>query len=575
MPVQVTGPDGRQYQFPDGTDKAAAIGYFKKKGIGVKAPTAPQPEARTIGNYLNEGVRGVGRGLENDVTGVAQALRHPLKTATGISDQSRTAYQEGLKEFEQTKGATLPQRTAAAALTGLENAPVIGGMVQKAEEGGTKIASPEALGAATEGITTLAAPEVAGRGVAKVMSKVPEVARAITKTTPKETAALVDETQKTNAGSAAKAGEAKAVETKRADLQKQIHETSRELQARTETAREHALKVGNEKYNTVNEKLNPIPADMETIHGLYHEAAESIGEAGVEPTVVKRLGTALEHGAELSYKDEQALYSELGKELSKGTLPGETYHAYDLLQEGIGEDMQRIADSQGQGAQLSDARNYWRRLKQTFGKPFIPRDAATRTLRSLSPDFAKEEAAKNQVRLLSHYDPEIERAANDVTEARKGLKSLPKAKPTEAPAKTIGTEDIRTAKEQGFQEGAERVRKYGRKIVNYGVGLHALWDAFSGRMNDLPRDFALGAAGYGAAEAFARLLERPAIRELLTNPTQADIAQIPPELRGNLGPMLNAAQKQGIKVSPLLINLTTGAAVAGQPKRVAAALTAQ
>lgn len=33
MGVQVKGPDGKTYQFPDGTDKDAAIRYFKKKGI--------------------------------------------------------------------------------------------------------------------------------------------------------------------------------------------------------------------------------------------------------------------------------------------------------------------------------------------------------------------------------------------------------------------------------------------------------------------------------------------------------------------------------------------------------------
>lgn len=41
MPVKVTGPDQREYQFPDGTDKAAAIAYFKKKGIGATAPEPP------------------------------------------------------------------------------------------------------------------------------------------------------------------------------------------------------------------------------------------------------------------------------------------------------------------------------------------------------------------------------------------------------------------------------------------------------------------------------------------------------------------------------------------------------
>ncbi len=43
MPVEVQGPDGQTYHFPDGTNKEAAVGYFKKKGIGAKAPEPKTP----------------------------------------------------------------------------------------------------------------------------------------------------------------------------------------------------------------------------------------------------------------------------------------------------------------------------------------------------------------------------------------------------------------------------------------------------------------------------------------------------------------------------------------------------
>ncbi len=43
MSVQVQGPDGNTYQFPDGTDKTAAVAYFKKKGIGAKQTVTPTP----------------------------------------------------------------------------------------------------------------------------------------------------------------------------------------------------------------------------------------------------------------------------------------------------------------------------------------------------------------------------------------------------------------------------------------------------------------------------------------------------------------------------------------------------
>ncbi len=36
-PVTVQGPDGKIYQFPEGTDKAAAIRYFKRRSIGIEA----------------------------------------------------------------------------------------------------------------------------------------------------------------------------------------------------------------------------------------------------------------------------------------------------------------------------------------------------------------------------------------------------------------------------------------------------------------------------------------------------------------------------------------------------------
>lgn len=38
--VEVHGPDGNDYQFPDGTTKDQAIAYFKKKGIGAQATPA-------------------------------------------------------------------------------------------------------------------------------------------------------------------------------------------------------------------------------------------------------------------------------------------------------------------------------------------------------------------------------------------------------------------------------------------------------------------------------------------------------------------------------------------------------
>jgi len=56
--VEVEGPDGNTYQFPDGTDKNAAIKYFKAKGIGVNkndsAPTLPPTKQGAVGALLSD-----------------------------------------------------------------------------------------------------------------------------------------------------------------------------------------------------------------------------------------------------------------------------------------------------------------------------------------------------------------------------------------------------------------------------------------------------------------------------------------------------------------------------------------
>lgn len=53
MSVDVVGPDNREYQFPDGTDKAAAVAYFKKKGIGA-APASAAPAAPSTSSAANK-----------------------------------------------------------------------------------------------------------------------------------------------------------------------------------------------------------------------------------------------------------------------------------------------------------------------------------------------------------------------------------------------------------------------------------------------------------------------------------------------------------------------------------------
>lgn len=640
--------------------------------LGYKA--GPQPEARTFGNYAKEGVEGVGRGIVNDVKGLA-SLRHPIDTAKQVLDQDQTATADAAKEFRETSAAPLYQRAGAAASTYLEENPFTGSMVQHAEQGGTKMGSPEAFGAAAEGVATIEAPKIAGKGVGAVLKSVPRVGRALTGTGTGVAKALGEDTAKENEASArdaktandratettlrkrgavdeknaqraaedaksatdnseerrkaiaanrkTEAGHSQSVEETKAKnaaavreqgkiepTQEKLNTASQEMRARVETARQKALQVGNEKYGTVNEALSEIPADMEKVGSIYANAAESFGEAQSQPAIVTRLGKALEKGEPMSYADLQKMYSELGKELSKGTLPGTTYHAYDLMHEAIGEDMQRIADSQGQGAALTDARNYWRRMKQTFGKPYNPTDAATGTFEKTSPEFAAQEEQANRLRLLSSFDPEIGKVADHIENLRKGLKALGPKKPLrdllsqypDSPARKpippasstattrppvpyrepepttphtvtkIGAKDIQNAKLTSLNNAVDKGTSRGMWLATWPL-FYGLKDVIRGNIGDLPGIAGESAATGAAVYAIGKFLKSPKVAEFLTKARPQDVAQIPPDLRGDMAGIVEQAGKRGIKVSPALTTAFGVGALTGQ-KPVAKALTA-
>ena len=100
--VQVQGPDGQQYSFPAGTDKNAAIAYFKKKGIGGAPATsqsqgtgAPQTQPSgtsadtsspsllsRAGKFLNTGLVS-GKALFNAVANGGNAMSDSMDAESG------------------------------------------------------------------------------------------------------------------------------------------------------------------------------------------------------------------------------------------------------------------------------------------------------------------------------------------------------------------------------------------------------------------------------------------------------------------------------------------------------------
>lgn len=580
---------------PEKQDKL--LGQVKQRRSAPKgpAPKADTPEARTAGNYASEVARGVGRGIKNDVVGMYDAVRHPDATIQAGSEQAKAGDAAGEKEFRDTKGAPLAQRAGAYLMTELENAPIIGGMVQHAEQGGTRPGSPESVGAAAEGVTTFEAPAVALHGVKALAPRLRPSAQSLVGAGEKNVKPIVAK-EAASAGEAAKSAiksnreaaannatdtaavksgnkEAVRAQGKIAPTEEKLKTTGRELQGQIETARNNALKVGNEKYNTVNEALSGFTADGEQVVGAVESAAGKISGSNTRPPILKDMTDRLYRGDTLDYGDLQGYYSELGKELSKGTLPGDIYTAYDTLHEAVGGEMQRIADSQGMGAQLTGARNYWRRMKQTFGKPYNPTDTGNAVLEKTTGQGTADEQA-NRVRLLGSFDPSIPQTVEHIDNLRKGLKSLPDQKPLRdvvkpLPAKPemkqihpvdVNTRAIREQLLDRWSSGESQLSKFQvRSLVGGGLGA-LVGGLFEGKIG----------AGLGGVigstmgpAAISRLVEVPAVREWLTRPPA-----------GELETLRKLPSADRLRITDTLKGVVEQSAKMGKPIRVSPAATA-
>ena len=379
-------------------------------------------------------------------------------------------------------------------------------------------------------------------------------------------------------------------QSKIAPTQAKLDTAIQEFQAQIETARERSRGVGNKYFNGVNAKLNPLPADMETVTNGLTDSFDKIKGTESEPTILKAISKRVEQGDALTYEDLQGFYSELGNEISKGTLPGDIYAAYDSMHETIGKDMQRIADSQGMSGQLLNARNYWRRMKQTFGKPYNPTDAANLVLDKTAGPAAQRMEQANRLRLLGSFDRTIPQTALHIANLQKGIASLPKEMPVrdvvqqlpqrpgpvqlpkfegtpeelaqqttklpKSPGKTvIDKNDIVDANKKAYAKGVKSAERW---TLYLGV----VWPAIEtlrylitkGEPPTIASGLSIGSV-LAARTAMDKIFTNPHVVDFFTKATPKEIAAVPPELRGDLPKIIVAAQKRGLHVSPALATL--------------------
>ena len=369
--------------------------------------------------------------------------------------------------------------------------------------------------------------------------------------------------------------------------QEKLTTASKEAKARIETARAEAMKIGNEKYSGVNGELGGIEADPSFLPDALSNATESLRGSKAEPTILKDISKVIERGDVPTYEDLQGEYSRLGTEISKGNLPGDVYHAYDTLHEAIGDEMQRIADSKGLGAELKDARNYWRRMKQTFGQPLGESDLGNKTLTAGTPEFVKADAQANRLRNLGSFDPEIPKLFEHIENLRKGVESLPKESPLRTTLKAPPEAPTPTPRE-GYAEprgtkSTERPELNTRqmraqfiddKLASWtSVTRYQLERLVAGPIGLLVSAATGSAIGEVASTAYTigsmapfviqNLMEKPAFREWFTRPPA-----------GELEALQKVPYADRVKITDGLNRAVAQAAMSGKPLKLAPAVAA-
>ena len=404
----------------------------------------------------------------------------------------------------------------------------------------------------------------------------------------------------------------------REGLQHSIEDATKDVDVRTEKARHDALREGNSKYSGVNEALNHVEANPEFLPDAVINAGEKIKGSDTSVSILSDMEKRLKRENTITYEDLQGYYSELGREITKGSLPGDVFHALDTLHEAIGEEMQRIADSKGQGKALTAAREYWRRMKQTFGDTSdTVSDRAGKEVKEANPEAAKGQVSEYRRRLLGSFDPQIPILLDAVDKGTRRLKDLPTEdkgrtlaatkspeapeptpipklkevtekklpnppnmkmvkppdqvtppdRPIETPGKKISTEDVQQAKEKALNARVKHLTAGFQWAAGGMAVMRILTDVAHGNIGSVPSGLLEGGMGIGGIEMVSRLLENPKIVEKLTHVTDKDLAAIPPGMRGDLKIVVQQAQKQGIKVDPRLAALVgAGAATVAGPR---------
>jgi hypothetical protein len=468
--VDVEGPDGKTYSFPEGTDKAAAIRYFKAKRIGSAASAIPpptlakpsvamhpsyligDPDADATPQSMGEVAKGMARNVyQVSAPGIAASLAH--KFAPGALSKSAIPHGESL-ERNATPLKELPGQI-------VENAAYAAIPEGSAEAEGEKAATPR------------------GRTVPKPPAETlsPEQVEAV---------------EKANRGyqdAKAQIGHREGLEQTSKKFVQQAHEN---LQQTYKAARGSLdQRWGQFRQGMEGAELDPAEAfnRIEAAKAKYLKGSPQsltqfnnlAREMGIQEFMEGAGGElkAIPGSGQLPFDTARVHYSAIGDKLAQGGLPGNVYQALRSVEDGLDAQLTKAAESR----KLGGAYKALKADEHQFRTDWVdPKSPLARAHKALDANFLEkpltgpgnEYITKQLERYKQHGGkPELVGAAKHYAEQAKALgtkrlpevKELPKAKPQRAgkAARAVG----RVA---GKVVGGTIGSKLGHPLVGYGIG---------------------------------------------------------------------------------------------------------
>ena len=353
-------------------------------------------------------------------------------------------------------------------------------------------------------------------------------------------------------------------------------------------------RVSQEHFGKDYEGLSPVKQDE--IDDLLHSDGHSPEPIAFDPQA----------GQPITIDRVQRASSILQRYIRSGRFEGPLLGEMKQVAKVLRNAVTRASADAGAAPELESARTATITYQDAFGKERrVPATARTIREKQINPEAFKERADEERLAKARRYDPTLVDSYRKVKAAREALKKLPaedqlrkglkQVPPIEKanrplppvlqefpspraanlplpsivppaenvplelkPFRTISTGDIHGALKAAADASAGKWWHRGQWAAAVPI-IQAMKGFWGGTIPPLATIGLESAGVLATTQLVNHFLRYPPMVEFLTQARPENVAQIPPELRGDLSNIIPYAQKQGIKVSPALLAAFSGA----------------